>query len=506
MWLNMKEYRAGIYLRLSKEHLEENNSIEAQREITTGYAMKNGYKIIKEYADNGYSGILDSRPALNEMMLDISRGFINMVIVKDISRLTRNKNKTGWYTEIFFPDNDVRFISVTEFIDSGERYEIDDTIMLRGIANQYYIADISKKARANKQAMKNAGQYVEYYAPYGYKKAEDDKHKVIIDDEVADIIKLIYNMYLKGNTGLQIARYLNNEKIKNPSRYMKMKNASRKWSAETVNDILSNPFYCGNTVTNKYETNYITKTCKKNKKKDTWIIKENTHEPIISKELYDKVQEIKKGIYKKYGISYEFLLKDLVYCGHCKMKYQYKLYKSADKKRYLYESASFKCGTVYRRPDKCKNRTTVNEKHLNEIVIEETKKRLQLIEIDKETNKIIDYYKENSEESAELKQYKSEIERLERKKSILYKKKCENLITIDEFKTEYERVKEEINKNKVIANNLEEKNKSKLDPKRIREIIEDFKNGVEFTNDFLKEIINRIEVYKDLKVEITFNL
>lgn len=171
----MKEYRAGIYLRLSREHAEENNSIEAQREITTNYAMKNGYKIVKEYADNGYSGILDSRPALDQMMIDISMGLINMVIVKDISRLTRNKNKTGWYTEIFFPDNDVRFISVTEFIDSGERYEIDDTIMLRGIANQYYITDISKKIRANKRAMKEAGQFVEHYAPYGYKKDKEDK-------------------------------------------------------------------------------------------------------------------------------------------------------------------------------------------------------------------------------------------------------------------------------------------------------------------------------------------
>ena len=329
-------------------------------------------------------------------MLYISRGYINMVIVKDISRLTRNKNKTGWYTELFFPDNDVRFISVTEFIDSGERYEIDDTIMLRGIANQYYIADISKKARANKHAMKDKGQYVEAHIPYGYKLSSEDKHKVLIDDGVADNIRLIYNMYLKGNTGLQIARYLNNEKIKNPSRYMKMKNASKKWNAETVNDILSNPFYCGNTITNKYETNYINKTCKKNKKKDTWIIKENTHEGIVSKELYDKVQKIKKSKYKKSGISYEFLLKDLVYCGHCKMKYQYKIYKSTNKKRYLYDSSSFKCGTVYRSPDKCTNKTSINEKHLNEIVVAETKKRLQLIEINKETNKIIDYYKENN--------------------------------------------------------------------------------------------------------------
>ena len=89
----------------------------------------------------------------------------------------------------------------------------------------------------------------------------------------------------------------------------------------------------GNTITNKYETNYITKTCMKNKNNDTWIIKENTHEAIISKEIYNKVQEIKKRKHKSKEISYNFLLKDLVYCGHCKMKYQYKLFKSADKKK-----------------------------------------------------------------------------------------------------------------------------------------------------------------------------
>ena len=242
--LNMKEYRAGIYLRLSREHEEENNSIEAQREITTGYAIKNGYKIVKEYVDNGYSGILDSRPKLNEMILDISRGFINMVIVKDISRLTRDKNKTGWYTEVFFPDNDVRFISVTEFIDSGERYEIDDSIMLRGIANQYYITDISRKVRANKNAMKQAGKFVEHYAPYGYKKADDDKHKIIIDENVADNIRKIYDMYISGKTSSQIAEYFNSKKIKTPSKYMKLKNSVRKWNAEQINDMLRNPFYC----------------------------------------------------------------------------------------------------------------------------------------------------------------------------------------------------------------------------------------------------------------------
>ena len=165
----MREYRAGIYLRLSKEDIQENNSIEAQRTITTEYAIKNGFNVVAEYEDNGYSGMLDSRPSLDRMIVDIIRNKINMVIVKDISRLTRDKNKTGYYTEIFFPDNDVRFISVTELIDSGERYEIDDSIMLRGIVNQYYVEDISKKIKSVKTNMKMNGNFVEHKVPYGYK-------------------------------------------------------------------------------------------------------------------------------------------------------------------------------------------------------------------------------------------------------------------------------------------------------------------------------------------------
>lgn len=473
----MKEYKAGIYLRLSKEHLEENNSIEAQREITTNYAMKNGFKIIKEYQDNGYSGILDSRPALDEMMIDISRGFINMVIVKDISRLTRNKNKTGWYTEVFFPDNDVRFISVTEFIDSGERYDIDDTIMLRGIANQYYVADISKKVRANKKSMKDMGQFVEARAPYGYKLLEDDKHKIVIDYKVARNITLIYDMYIEGKTGTQIAQYLNLRGIENPSRYLKMKNASEKWSPETVMDILSNPFYSGDTVLNKYITNYMTKTCKRNRDKATWIIKENTHEAIIAKEKYKKVQEIKKRKYTKKGNTYKFLLKDLLYCGDCRHKLQYKKYKS--------NNSGFVCGIVYKKNSLCKNKTFINEKHLNLIVLEKVRQKINQIEV-------TDYFRKN-----ELDKRKNEIQKLERKKHILYRKKCNKYITELEFKEKYSSIKERIKHYEMQIEKLEEYN--------CNINAQQFQKEQNIDNEFLKEIINRIEVYSNNKINIIFN-
>ena len=142
-----KNYKAGMYLRISKEDKEERNSISSQKAIIEKYAKEHNYNIFEEYIDNGYSGILSSRPALDKMMLDIIRKKINMVIVKDTSRLTRDKNLTSYFTDIFFPENDIRFISVTEYVDTGERYDIDDMIALKGIINQSNLEDISKKIK-----------------------------------------------------------------------------------------------------------------------------------------------------------------------------------------------------------------------------------------------------------------------------------------------------------------------------------------------------------------------
>lgn len=255
---------------------------------------------------------------------------------------------------------------------------------------------------------------------------------------------------------------------------------------------------------NKYETNYMTKTCKKNKNSDNWIIKENTHEPIIEKEKYNIVQKMKEEKKGKTRIKYQFLLKGLIYCGHCKRRLQYKINKSYDKQRYLYDSAGFICSYYYKKG--CKNSTYIREKDLNEIIKNEVIKRLSLIEIDKITNKLIDYYKENDKNMQKIKEYKNKIEKLERKKSILYKKKYEHDITVEEYKTEYSKAKEEIKKYESLIEELRQSNENTLDEKRIKEISNKLKKGNCISNDFLKEIINRIELYSKNKIEITFNL
>lgn len=504
----MKTYKAGIYLRLSKEDTNFNNSINAQRDITLNYAKKNNFDVIKEYADNGWSGILDSRPAFNEMIVDILRKRVNMIIVKDLSRLTRDKNKTGYYTEIFFPDNDVRFISVNDYIDSGERYEIDDTIMLRGIVNQSYLQDISKKIKSVIKDMKEQGKYVQNGAPYGYKKSEDDKYKLVVDRKVVDNVKMIFDMYLKGYSQGQIAKELTQRKIDTPKKYKGQKVAINEWRNDSISRILKDPTYTGALILNKYETDYLTKKTKKIPREE-WRLKENTHEAIIEKEVFEEVQKMLEDKFYKPKRHYEYLLKDLVYCGHCKSKMQYKnraRTKVHNKKIINPEICwYFKCRMLYKFPSICDKGHTISEKALNEIVLNSLSKRLKSIKIDEGKNKIRKEYKENNQDYNLLLRKQNLKLRIENDIKKLYNKKIEQNINTDEFTKQYQVLKQ---KEKQIINEikeLNEKNKNRLSDENLFEILKDFKLAKNFDNKIMKMLIERIEVYEDKTVKIIFN-
>ncbi len=505
----MREYKAGLYLRLSHEDIQENNSIEAQRVITTEYAIKHKYNIVDEYVDNGYSGMLNSRPGLNKMIVDILTNKINMVIVKDISRLTRDKNKTGYYTEIFFPDNDIRFISVTEMIDSGDRYEIDDSIMLRGIVNQYYVADISKKIKSVKTNKKKNGEYVEHYVPYGYKKDIEDKYKVLLDEQVSENVKLIFKMYLQGYSQGDIAKHLTSLGIDTPKKYKGQKVKINEWRNDTIGRILKDPFYTGQMIINKYITDYRTKKSKKTPR-DKWILIEGKHEPLVSKEDYEKVQQKLKDNFNKPKQKYDYLLRGLVYCGHCKARMQYK-YRTRTKVRdKILENPQkcwyYKCRMLYRFPSICNRGHTIQEKKLNDIVLKSLKKRLSRFKIDEYTGKVIDDYKKNDANYKLFEQYTKRKKKLESDVTILYNKKLESMISIDKFKEQYANLKQEIKDAELKISELEKLfNPYEIDGK-IKEIIIDFKNGKEFTNEIIKELIERIEVYEDMKIDIVYKV
>ena len=504
----MKTYKAGIYLRLSKEDDNPNNSIVAQRDITLGYARKNNFDVVKEYIDNGWSGILDSRPAFNEMIVDILRKKINMVIVKDLSRLTRDKNKTGYYTEIFFPDNDVRFISVNDYIDSGERYEIDDTIMLRGIVNQSYLTDVSKKIKSVIKDMKEQSKYVQHYTPYGYRKSEDDKYKLVIDEKVAGNVKMIFDMYLKGHSQGQIAKELTKRKIDTPKKYKGQKVAINEWRNDSISRILKDPTYIGALVLNKYESDYLTKKVKKTPR-EKWILKENTHDAIIDKETFEEVQKMLEDKFYKPKKKYEYLLKDLVYCGHCKARMQYKSRKRTKahnkKIKNPKESWYFKCRMIYNFPNICDKGHTITEETLNKIVIKSLNERLEDIKIDNAKNKIIDKYRKSDEKYKELLRNQNLKLKIENDIKKLYNKKIEQSIELEEFKEKYKILKQKEKEILAKIKLLEEKNKNRLSDENLLKIIKKFKTSENFDNKIMKMLIERIEVYEDKTVKIIFN-
>ena len=504
----MRDYKAGIYLRLSKEDDNKNNSIDAQREITTSYARKNGFSVVKEYVDNGWSGILDSRPALNEMILDILHKKINMLIIKDLSRLTRDKNKTGYYTEIFFPDNDVRFISVNDYIDSGERYEIDDTIMLRGIVNQSYLADVSKKIKSVIFNMKEQGMFVQHFAPYGYKKSETEKHKLVLDENVANNVKKIFEMYSEGFSQGQIAKYLTSQGVDTPKKYKGFNVTINEWRNDSISRILKDPVYKGALVINKYKTDYLTKKTIKTKVED-WEIIEDTHEAIIDKDLFDKVQEIIKNKFFEPKQKYQYLLRDLVYCGHCGNKMQYKYRSRTTNHNKRLEKPEkwwyYKCRTVYRFPSICDKGHIINEKTLNEIVIHSLNKKLQEIKSEIGINMIKDEYKKSDSKYILLLKSKNQKQKIENDIRILYNKKLDEIISVEEFKEKYSILKEQEKDIENEQQQLEDECKNLISADKLLKIIEDFKTAENFDNNIMKMLINKIEVFEDRTVNIIFN-
>lgn len=508
----MKEYRAAIYLRLSKRDKEINNSIDVQREITTKYAEKHNFNIVEEYVDNGYSGILTTRPALNRLIIDIVRNKINMVIVKDMSRLTRDKYMTSYYTDIFFPDNDVRFISVTEYIDTGERYEIDDVVALRGIVNQSYLEDTSKKIKAVKKNFREQGKFIEGSVAYGYKKDENDKYKIIIDENVAPIIREIYSLYLSGIGPKKIAQILNDKGIETPSQYLKLKVTGKYWTKSMIDRILNNPIYAGYMVVNKYETNFKLKKRFLTPKNEYEFLEDN-HDAIVSKEDYKKVQEKKGNRTKKDNKTYIYLLKGMVYCGNCGRRMAYKncnpVRIDADGKLTgkPNDKGYFICTEHYRHIEVCNKFNKIMENELNEIVLKKVSDRLKELQIGKYAKEVQDLIEKQDPTLNNSKKLKNEIDKNEKEFKILYSKKVEGIITQEEFLEQYQKYKETTNNLKEKLNNLKNGNVVNLNIKTdIERIIISFSDTKKFDNTILKKLIEKIEIDENKKVTINLKV
>ena len=287
------EYSGALYMRLSKDDgRDESLGIEGQRLLLREKAKSEGIRIYDEYVDDGYSGTRADRPALLRMLKDIELGRVNTVLVKDMSRLGRDHIATGELTEVYFPRMGVRFISVNDGCDS-ERGD-DDMTPFRHVINEMYARDISKKIRSSLYAKMREGKYIGSFAPYGYKKCESDKGRLVLDAAAADVVKQIFMLRSMGKSGREIAEVLNGMAIPVPLDYRRLcdgrASAGLRWSASGVCKILRNPVYVGDTVQGKNKKPTLKSQRSYSMPREKWIVVENTHEPIISREMFNACQ------------------------------------------------------------------------------------------------------------------------------------------------------------------------------------------------------------------------
>ena len=285
---------AALYCRLSRDDNmdSESNSIQNQKIILQKAAKDKGYTDTIFFVDDGITGTIMKRPGFQKMIAAIEAGYISAVFVKVLSRLGRNYIEVGKLTEEFFSQYDVRLVAVSDGVDSDEGE--DDFTPFKNIMNEYYAKDISKKIKSVKRDKQRKGQFIGGKPMYGYKMHPTEKNKIVIDEEVAPVVRRIFALALSGMSCRKIATTLNEEGIPTPATYCGWKVGNPGpytglWSSERISEMLKNETYIGNMVQGKYgSVSYKTKQCKP-RPKDQWYVVRGTHEPIIDQELWNKV-------------------------------------------------------------------------------------------------------------------------------------------------------------------------------------------------------------------------
>lgn len=384
--IKISNWNVAGYLRLSKEDNEnmESNSIVNQRELIEQYINgKEDLELIEYYIDYGYSGTNFNRPGFEKLLQDMKNKKINCIIVKDLSRFARNHIEADMYFENIFPALNIRFISVIENIDSFENPDSIDNLIVpfKNLLNDAYTKDISKKVKSALTAKRLNGEFIGTSATYGYLKNPKDKHKLIIDEETSKNVIKIFNDIIEGKTASEIANELNSNNVLTPASY-KIKNnnieVDKKWNAKMINVILENRVYTGDLIQGKKKVENYRSHKLINVNREEWIITENHHEPIISKEKFDEVQKILNKNKSAKNNKEKDLFYSFLKCADCGSSFTLRKVKN-----YEY----YHC-TSYVRNGSCTSHSIRKDK-LVELVIEELNKKFKRNKIDTLTRDIL---------------------------------------------------------------------------------------------------------------------
>lgn len=510
---NPMDYHAALYIRLSKEDESEgpSQSVQNQESLLREFVQEHRLTVFDTYVDDGWSGTNFDRPSFQRMIADIEAKKVNMVITKDLSRLGRDYIMTGHYMERYFPEHRVRYISLLDGIDTGVDSTANDITPFRAIMNDMYAKDISKKIKSVKRDKQRKGEFIGGKPVYGYKMHPTEKNKIVIDEEVAPIVRRIFALALGGMSCRNIAVLLNREGIPTPATYANLPVAkpgpyTGLWSSERISEMLQNETYIGNMVQGRsVKISYKSKKCLKQDPAN-WVVVEGTHEPLVDAESFRRVRMLLNSRKHTRSRTYDFLLKGLIFCHECGYPLAVINRKNTRGEDVLY----FVCRT-YQRFTKAGVCTchSIKEKTVTDAVIarvqEVCRGFLNPEELLPMAREAVEEARKQSSLETELQALQSRIDGLTASMDRVYADRLSGLLPEEDFQRLFNRLKLD---RKLLEERRQEMELQKKSPvtvdDRARELVERFIQTAGESRELLVSLIERVELTEDKEIIIKF--
>ena len=514
-------WNTAEYTRLSRDDGDkaESNSITSQKEIIRDYVRRHPeFLIVKEYADDGYSGVNFERPGFKQLMEDIRAKKIDCVICKDLSRFARNYIDAGRYLEKIFPFMGVRFIAINDNYDSnGEKAQSDALIVpFKNLINDAYCRDISVKIRSQLDIKRKMGDFIGAFAPYGYRKDKENKNKLVIDEKAARTVEMIFSLRIQGLCNSAIADRLNDMGVLSPMEYKRSQgtnygcgfrsNEQALWSPMLIKRILSNEIYIGTLMQHKSGTPNHKVKKRVAYDRDEWIVIENSHEPIIRRSDFDTVQNLmQRDVRTAPKEEKVHLFSGFVFCGDCRHTMVRKTVPRGERKyHYLVCSAN--------KAKRGCSPHTFSEDKLKQIVFHIINDHIELIA---QIEKVLDYIAALPEQDRRIINYDSQVAALENEitryqdlKVNLYSDMAEGVISREEYREFHAGYDRRIaDRQKQLGRLKEERTQVMENSSGNIEWIKQFKQYqhlTELDRECIVHLIEKILIYDGKRIEVCF--
>ena len=510
---NPMDYRVALDIILSKEDENEgpSESVTNQKSLLNEFVQQHRLSVYDTYIDDGWSGTNFDRPDFQRMLGDIEDRKVNMVITKDLSRLGRDYIMTGHYMERYFPEKQVRYISLLDGIDTGVESTANDITPFRAIMNDMYAKDISRKIKSVKRDKQRKGQFIGGKPVYGYKMHPTEKNKIVIDKGAAPTVRRIFGMALEGMSCRQIATQLNAEGVPTPAAYAglpvpKSGPYTGLWSSERISEMLQNETYIGNMVQGRsVKLSYKSRKCL-HQARENWVVVENTHEPLIDREAFEKVQVLVASRKHTRSRTYDFLLKGLIFCYECGCPLAVLNRKNAAGEDVLY----FVCRT-YQRFTKAGVCTchSIKEKTVTDAVIAKVREVCEAClnpdDLLSVAQRAVEPARKGNTPENERQAIQSKIDSLTANLDKMYMDRLTGLLAEADFERIYQRIKVERSSLEEKLKGMEAQKESPADTQdRSKELVQRFITSACTNRELLVSLIERVELTQDKQIIIKF--